>query len=85
MWAAFEAWERPGGVRLNVRERAHRSHAVTALELPGAGTRLREWTERHAGLTLGIGIVTTVFTAFTVTRLIVSWWVRLRRPQTVPV
>lgn len=56
VWAAFEAWERPGGVRLNVRERAHRSHAVTALELPGAGTRLRDWTERHAGLTLGIGI-----------------------------
>jgi alanine-glyoxylate transaminase/serine-glyoxylate transaminase/serine-pyruvate transaminase len=56
VWAAFEAWERPGGVRLNVRDRAHRSHAVTALELPGHGTRLREWTERHAGLTLGIGI-----------------------------
>jgi alanine-glyoxylate transaminase/serine-glyoxylate transaminase/serine-pyruvate transaminase len=56
VWAAFEAWERPRGVRLNVRERAYRSHAVTALELPGHGTRLREWTERHAGLTLGIGI-----------------------------
>jgi alanine-glyoxylate transaminase / serine-glyoxylate transaminase / serine-pyruvate transaminase len=56
VWAAFEAWERPGGVRLNVRDPAHRSHAVTALELPGHGTRLREWTERHAGLTLGIGI-----------------------------
>jgi alanine-glyoxylate transaminase/serine-glyoxylate transaminase/serine-pyruvate transaminase len=56
VWAAFEAWEQPRGVRLNVRERAYRSHAVTALELPGHGTRLREWTERHAGLTLGIGI-----------------------------
>jgi alanine-glyoxylate transaminase/serine-glyoxylate transaminase/serine-pyruvate transaminase len=56
VWAAFETWERPGGVRLNVRERAHRSHAVTALELPGQGTRLRDWTERTAGLTLGIGI-----------------------------
>ena len=56
VWAAFEAWERPGGVRLNVRDPAHRSHAVTALELPGHGTRLREWTERNAGLTLGIGI-----------------------------
>lgn len=56
VWAAFEAWERPGGVRLNVRDRADRSHAVTALELPGHGSRLREWTERHAGLTLGIGI-----------------------------
>ena len=56
VWAAFEAWERPGGVRLNVRDREQRSHAVTALELPGFGTRLREWTEHHAGLTLGIGI-----------------------------
>jgi len=56
VWAAFETWERPDGMRLNVRERMHRSHAVTALELPGHGTRLREWTERHAGLTLGIGI-----------------------------
>lgn len=56
VWAAFEAWEQPGGVRLNVRDRAHRSHAVTALELPGLGTRLRDWTERNTGLTLGIGI-----------------------------
>jgi preprotein translocase subunit SecD len=40
---------------------------------------------RGFAVTLGIGIVTTVFTAFTVTRLIVSWWVRLRRPQTVPI
>lgn len=56
VWAAFEVWEHPGGVRLNVRDAAHRSHAVTALELPGHGTRLREWTEQQAGLTLGIGI-----------------------------
>jgi alanine-glyoxylate transaminase/serine-glyoxylate transaminase/serine-pyruvate transaminase len=56
VWAAFETWERPGGVRLNVRDPAHRSHAVTALALPGHGTRLREWTEQQAGLTLGIGI-----------------------------
>ena len=36
-------------------------------------------------LTLGIGIITTVFTAFTVTRLIAATWVRWRRPQTVPI
>jgi preprotein translocase subunit SecD len=36
-------------------------------------------------VTLGIGIVTTVFTAFTVTRLIVASWVRWKRPQTVPI
>ena len=34
---------------------------------------------------LGIGIVTTVFTAFTVTRLIVAMWVAWKRPKTVPI
>ena len=32
-------------------------------------------------VTLGVGIVTTVFTAFTLTRLIVAWWVRWVRPR----
>jgi preprotein translocase subunit SecD len=36
---------------------------------------------RGFAVTLGIGIVTTVFTAFTLTRLLVSWWVRYARPQ----
>ena len=36
-------------------------------------------------VTLGIGIITTVFTAFTMTRLIVAWWVRWKRPQSVPI
>ncbi|HEY2228454.1 MAG TPA: protein translocase subunit SecD [Xanthobacteraceae bacterium] len=36
-------------------------------------------------VTLGIGIITTVFTAFTMTRLIVAYWVRWQRPQTVPI
>ena len=36
---------------------------------------------RGFAVTLGIGIVTTVFTAFTLTRLIVAWWVRYTRPQ----
>jgi preprotein translocase subunit SecD len=40
---------------------------------------------RGFAVTLGIGIVTTVFTAFTLTRLIVAWWVRWKRPQTVPI
>jgi preprotein translocase subunit SecD len=40
---------------------------------------------RGFAVTLGIGIVTTVFTAFTVTRLIVATWVRWRRPQHVPI
>jgi preprotein translocase subunit SecD len=35
--------------------------------------------------TLGIGIVTTVFTAFTLTRLIVAWWFALTRPQRIAI
>ncbi|WP_315832860.1 protein translocase subunit SecD [Bradyrhizobium prioriisuperbiae] len=40
---------------------------------------------RGFAVTLGIGILTTVFTAFTVTRLIVATWVRWKRPQSVPI
>jgi preprotein translocase subunit SecD len=40
---------------------------------------------RGFAVTLGIGIITTLFTAFTLTRLIVAWWVRAIRPQTVPI
>jgi preprotein translocase subunit SecD len=40
---------------------------------------------RGFAVTLGLGIVTTVFTAFTLTRLIVAMWVRWWRPKTVPI
>jgi preprotein translocase subunit SecD len=40
---------------------------------------------RGFAVTLGIGIITTVFTAFTLTRLIVAGWVRWKRPQRVPI
>ena len=40
---------------------------------------------RGFAVTLGIGIITTVFTAFTLTRLIVAGWVRWKRPKTVPI
>ena len=40
---------------------------------------------RGFAVTLGIGILTTVFTAFTLTRLIVATWVRWKRPQHVPI
>ena len=40
---------------------------------------------RGFAVTLGIGIITTVFTAFTLTSLIVAAWVRWKRPQTVPI
>lgn len=35
-------------------------------------------------VTLSVGIVTTVFTAFTLTQLIIATWVRSRRPKEVP-
>jgi len=40
---------------------------------------------RGFAVTLGIGIVTTLFTAFTLTRLIVAYWVRMWRPRVVPI
>ena len=40
---------------------------------------------RGFAVTLGVGIITTVFTAFTVTRLIVATWVRWWRPKHVPI
>jgi preprotein translocase subunit SecD len=40
---------------------------------------------RGFAVTLGIGIITTVFTAFTLTRLIVAFWVWRWRPRTVPI
>ncbi len=40
---------------------------------------------RGFAVTLGVGILTTLFTAFTLTRLIVAYWVRMWRPRTVPI
>ena len=40
---------------------------------------------RGFSVTLAIGIVTTVFTAYTVTRLLVALWVRRTRPRAVPI
>jgi preprotein translocase subunit SecD len=40
---------------------------------------------RGFALTLGVGIITTVFTAFTLTRLMVATWYRTFRPRTVPI
>ncbi len=55
VWAAAEAWGPP--MRLNVPDPAARSHAVTSLALgPGQADALREWVEREAGVTLGIGL-----------------------------
>jgi len=39
---------------------------------------------RGFAITLAIGIITTVFTAYTFTRLLVSLWVRYKRPTELP-
>ena len=36
-------------------------------------------------VTLGIGILTSVFTAVTVTRLFLVIWLRRKRPQALPI
>ena len=57
IWAACEAWGKGGPMELNMSDRAHRSHAVTALGLgEDNGQRLRQWVADKAGLTLGIGL-----------------------------
>ena len=58
IWAAIEAWGANGGdLKLNVSDPANRSRAVTCiLTSNGNGTRIRQWCEETAGLTLGIGL-----------------------------
>lgn len=57
IWAAVEAWGQGGAMRLNMPDPAHRSHAVTSIGLASPdGDRLRDWCEKAAGLTLGIGL-----------------------------
>ncbi len=53
---------------------------IAAVVLFGVGSGpVRGFAVTHA-----IGIFTTMFTAFTFTRLIVSWWVRSTKPKTIP-
>ena len=57
VWAACEAWETEGSLRLNIEDRDLRSHAVTALRLQSPhATELRNWVQENLGLTLGIGL-----------------------------
>lgn len=57
IWVACEVWAEGGALEMNVTNRTHRSHAVTALRLTDErGTPLRQFTEHQLGLTLGIGL-----------------------------
>jgi alanine-glyoxylate transaminase/serine-glyoxylate transaminase/serine-pyruvate transaminase len=58
VWTAFDAWGAGNpAIALNVADPAHRGRSVTAARMgaPDA-TRLRQWTEHKAGVTLGIGL-----------------------------
>ena len=58
VWAAFDAWGAGHpAIALNVADPASRGHSVTAARLGAPhATRLREWCEGRAGVTLGIGL-----------------------------
>ncbi len=57
VWAACDVWGQGGPLQMNIADPSARSHAVTTLQLgaPMAG-QLREWTDKQAGVTLGIGL-----------------------------
>ncbi len=57
---------------------------VTTLIAASALFALGSGPIRGFAVTLAIGIMTTMFTAFLLTRLIVATWVRQRRPKAVP-
>ena len=55
--AAVDVWSGGGALHANVADPAERSVAVTTVLAPGTDmAALREWTQEHAGLTLGLGI-----------------------------
>lgn len=57
IWAAIDQWALGGDVELNIYDKTKRSTAVTTLKTaPNDATRIRQWCESQAGLTLGIGL-----------------------------
>ena len=58
IWAALDRWGANGGdLAMNIANPNYRSRAVTAIRTGlGNGTKIRNWCEETAGLTLGIGL-----------------------------
>ena len=58
VWAAFDAWAVGNpAIGLNVADPVNRGRSVTAARLGAPhATRLRDWCEHRAGVTLGIGL-----------------------------
>lgn len=56
-WAAVDAWGADGKICHNIADRQKRSCAVSTIATaPEDAARLRKWTEKEAGITLGIGL-----------------------------
>jgi alanine-glyoxylate transaminase/serine-glyoxylate transaminase/serine-pyruvate transaminase len=58
IWAALDTWGNDGGdLSMNIVDPKYRSHAVTCIHTSnGNGTKIRNWCEKTAGVTLGIGL-----------------------------
>ncbi len=57
VWTAIDVWAEGGSLQHNISNPNKRTVAVSALSTgEGEATRLRRWTEKEAGLTLGIGL-----------------------------
>lgn len=58
IWAALDAWGGQGGdLSMNIADPKYRSRAVTCIQTSnGNGTKIRNWCEKTAGVTLGIGL-----------------------------
>lgn len=56
--AAIDRWGSDGGaLKANIEDPSQRSVAVTTVTAKGFDmSQLRQWTEHHAGLTLGVAI-----------------------------
>ncbi|RUS59477.1 alanine--glyoxylate aminotransferase family protein [Pseudorhodobacter sp. E13] len=58
VWAAFDTWHSGNpNIAMNVAKASDRGWSVTAARIGGNdATRLRQWCEQQAGVTLGIGL-----------------------------
>ena len=56
-WAALDAWGSKGSMKHNIADRAFRTVAVSTIETAeDDAQKIRDWCEKEAGVTLGIGI-----------------------------
>lgn len=57
VWAAIDHWGEGGDLKLNISDKSKRSTAVTTLSTArDDATKIRQWCEEKAGLTLGIAL-----------------------------